>query len=143
MSSFIKFSVLLLVIIHTIGANTPCSSCGSNEIFTDCGNRCLESCNTGPATLCAVVCEIGCFCAPNFKRKNNRCVPENECGTPQSCPFENMEWRYGNECRENCLKPKKGCPRGREYNCHCKKPLKWDPNAQKCVSLSECSTTAR
>lgn len=57
--------------------------CKANEIFTDCGNTCEESC---PFTgrICPEACEEGCFCDKDHARFGDMCIPKWHCDTPGS-----------------------------------------------------------
>ena len=56
--------------------------CGKNEVFTDCGSACVETCNYQPE-ICTEQCVTGCFCGNGYVRSNNGtnsvCIPRNEC----------------------------------------------------------------
>ncbi|CAF3150445.1 unnamed protein product [Rotaria sp. Silwood2] len=57
--------------------------CGNNEVFTDCGTACVETCNYQPE-ICTEQCVTGCYCRrPDYVRINNStnsvCIPRNQC----------------------------------------------------------------
>lgn len=58
--------------------------CGNNEVFTDCGTACVESCTHKPQ-ICTEQCVLGCFCRLDYVRASNTtnspCVPRNKCPT--------------------------------------------------------------
>ncbi|CAF3491210.1 unnamed protein product [Rotaria sp. Silwood2] len=58
-----------------------CCQC-QNEQFTTCGTACPETCNYKPEA-CTKQCVAGCFCKPNYVRKDNstnsHCISRDEC----------------------------------------------------------------
>lgn len=60
----------------------PQQCCGENEIFTDCGSACVETCQKKPQ-ICTEQCVAGCFCRWDHVRVNNStdssCIPHNQC----------------------------------------------------------------
>ncbi|CAF3152891.1 unnamed protein product [Rotaria sp. Silwood2] len=55
---------------------------GQNEQYTSCGTACPETCDYKPE-VCTKQCVAGCFCNPNYVRKDNNtnspCIERNEC----------------------------------------------------------------
>ncbi|CAF3351413.1 unnamed protein product [Rotaria sp. Silwood1] len=61
----------------------PKECCGMNEVFTDCGSACPETCNNKPE-FCTEQCITGCFCRlSDYVRMNNStgslCIHRNVC----------------------------------------------------------------
>ncbi|XP_058828143.1 von Willebrand factor-like [Topomyia yanbarensis] len=60
----------------------PNEICGPNEIFSNCGPSCPQTCESlfMGEQPCGLRCEIGCFCQEGLIRKaNGECVHPSEC----------------------------------------------------------------
>ena len=77
------------------------NSCGTNEVWNDCGNECAERycCSTDndpkghcKNSICPEVCEPRCECGQGFARdrRTGQCILKEECVNPPVCP-ENEE----------------------------------------------------
>jgi hypothetical protein len=55
---------------------------GQNELYKKCGTKCPETCDSG-TQICDKQCVPGCFCKPNFIRKDNStnslCIERSKC----------------------------------------------------------------
>lgn len=56
---------------------------GLNEVFTECGSACVETCNYKPDS-CTEQCVMGCFCkSSDYVRRDNttgsNCIHRSEC----------------------------------------------------------------
>ncbi|XP_054162915.1 zonadhesin-like [Oppia nitens] len=67
----------------SVPVNQKPQSCGENEVFTDCGTHCGETCDEiGTWVKCPRkrMCIAGCFCRTGFFRDvNDDCVPQRQC----------------------------------------------------------------
>ncbi|CAD6191694.1 unnamed protein product [Caenorhabditis auriculariae] len=86
-------------------------TCGPNENFTECYNRCAEKKCPIPGIeanrLCPASCTRGCACQPGFYRNvHQKCVSEKECSTlsspPDNCPINETL----SDCFNSCSEPK-------------------------------------
>ncbi|XP_055677620.1 zonadhesin-like isoform X2 [Lutzomyia longipalpis] len=86
----------------------PNKKCAANEVYSDCGTSCQDSCD--PNVVCAQVCLKGCYCQPGYARVNGVCVPRSKCPTPPpppTCKANEVYLECGGACQDDCdqLKP--------------------------------------
>ncbi|KAH7001271.1 hypothetical protein EDB80DRAFT_721903 [Ilyonectria destructans] len=60
-------------------ANPKCT--GKNEVWSDCGTACPQTCTTPPDTICIDMCQSGCFCKSGYVRNKSggTCIPQSKC----------------------------------------------------------------
>lgn len=87
-------------------------NCSDNEVYTECGPRCYQTCAFQPRngggrrarSVCEGTssCQTGCFCKSGYVRFNGMCIPNDDCPTrPCSIPYE--EYRNcGTPCVLSC-----------------------------------------
>ncbi|XP_059622094.1 zonadhesin-like [Phlebotomus argentipes] len=106
-----------------------------NEIFTTCGNTCLEQCG---ADVCPEICETGCYCRPGYSRVQGVCVPTSTCPT---CA-ENEVYTYcGSACTDPCQTRGQICYDACKEGCFCQDGYSRVEPGSPCVPDSECSST--
>ncbi|XP_054163113.1 zonadhesin-like [Oppia nitens] len=104
--------------------------CPLNEMYSDCGNRCMESLeNKRNDVECdQSLCDVGCFCLPPMFRNNEGLCVEIQAPTekPQECKLDEEMTECGNRCLE-ALENKEQqwvCPLDLcEFGCFCKNGL--------------------
>ncbi|XP_055698631.1 zonadhesin-like [Phlebotomus papatasi] len=115
-----------------------CTTCsGENEQFYECGNPCLENCPI--PEICTLQCVKGCFCKPNHVRlfPGGPCVPEWQCLTQCTRPFEELS-SCGNNCTELCPRPGRACNKNCWRGCFCKKGYYRAHYDGLCIPESKC-----
>lgn len=82
MSSFLLFLGFIITCQLFIGCILGDTDCNPSEfeLYKDCGDRCLESCEPDPS--CTNTCVSGCFCRDGYKREYDTCVEEEFCEPP-------------------------------------------------------------
>uniref|UniRef100_A0A336LED8 CSON008129 protein n=1 Tax=Culicoides sonorensis TaxID=179676 RepID=A0A336LED8_CULSO len=110
------------------------------ESWSDCGNRCFESCTWTQDTLCPTVCDVGCFCDAGFKRdRHNKCVPADMCSNVVKNCGPNEKWtENGNRCVEDCSLIPRECAPIFETGCFCKSGYKRHNKTGRCVKEKNC-----
>ncbi|EAT48610.1 AAEL000369-PA [Aedes aegypti] len=76
-----RVAILVLAVVGVIYA-ASCPPCGPNEVYSECGTACPETCdNLGENIPCVLMCVPGCFCQPGYVRNNvtGACVKPCEC----------------------------------------------------------------
>lgn len=161
---FLALFFVFYVLLVQVQCENTCTS--PHEGHGVCSDKCAESCVEEPS--CTDTCVSGCVCQSGYKRIEGTCVPQNMCdsgtsttdssttpisisSTPSSSTTtsssttlsnefldENREWREGNDCLENCHKPKDDCPKGKKWGWYCKRGMKWMPKIQECVRPQDC-----
>ncbi|XP_037041470.1 uncharacterized protein LOC119078121 isoform X2 [Bradysia coprophila] len=68
--------------------------CPLNEVYNECGSSCPATCNNykNPPTMCNMMCNVGCECAPGYVRNeaDNTCCLESECPATNKKRIANM-----------------------------------------------------
>ncbi|XP_063697699.1 inducible metalloproteinase inhibitor protein-like [Culicoides brevitarsis] len=115
----------------------PQIQCGKNEVYTDCGNPCTDSCPDG--RVCTMQCREMCICADGFKRNSNGvCIEEKLCSVSSvKCKDPNELYYFDNVCTENCFGYLMRCEK-QEWGCYCKDGYKRDSNTGKCIPAEQC-----
>lgn len=125
----------------------PEIECRRNEVFSDCGDRCEEECDSySKSRNCPQSCQYGCFCKPGFSRMFGTCVPKRMCHRrtttttttttttkptptdpptekPVVCPANEFFSKCGSSCREQCSTGEV-CPEVCQTGCFCKSGFK-------------------
>ncbi|XP_055715950.1 fibrillin-2-like [Phlebotomus papatasi] len=75
-----------------------CTCDGANEVYR-VSSDCAESCDVNCATCADVATELGCYCAPGYRRNAaGDCVLEEDC----PCTGDNEIYKDGKTCEEEC-----------------------------------------
>ncbi|CAF1451396.1 unnamed protein product, partial [Rotaria sordida] len=123
-------------------------NCNENEEYTHCGTACPETCNYKPE-MCTEQCVQGCFCKPNYIRKDNStnspCILKDQCPkdtTPLNCN-ENEEYtNCGTACPETCNYKPETCTKQCVQGCFCKLNYVRKDNSTNspCILKDQCPT---
>lgn len=77
------------------------SDCSENEVYQDCGSKCVLSCRFASSVLEIMrskeeceqsVCVKGCFCKEGFARHGNKCVAIAECSVQKERNNKMLEY---------------------------------------------------
>ncbi|KAH6991133.1 hypothetical protein BKA56DRAFT_573880 [Ilyonectria sp. MPI-CAGE-AT-0026] len=57
------------------------TSMQKNEVWSDCGTACPQTCTTPPNTMCIDMCQSGCFCKSGYVRNKSggTCILQSKC----------------------------------------------------------------
>ncbi|CAF4115673.1 unnamed protein product, partial [Rotaria sordida] len=128
--------------------DTTSLNCNENEEYTNCGTACPETCNYKPK-MCTEQCVEGCFCKPNYVRKDNStnspCILKDQCPTdttPLNCSKNEVYNPCGSSCPPSCKdlcypQKHKLCTLQCVSGCFCKEGL-YRTEGGKCVVPKEC-----
>ncbi|CAF1210444.1 unnamed protein product [Rotaria sordida] len=157
MHSVFNIRILLLLIIgiayiqgNSIGSiqSKFNDKCDPHEEYKNCGTACPERCDYKPE-ICTYQCVKGCFCKPNYVRKDNStnspCILKKQCpkkSLPLNCGKNKVYNPCGSSCPPSCkdlLYPQKPkfCTLQCVPGCFCKKGL-YSTEGGKCVVSKKC-----
>ena len=62
--------------------NISVASCAETYEYKECGSPCTKTCdNYEEDTICASVCQPGCFCPVGQVKHEGSCISTDECPT--------------------------------------------------------------
>ncbi|XP_037041474.1 von Willebrand factor-like isoform X6 [Bradysia coprophila] len=120
--------------------------CPLNEVYNECGSSCPATCNNykNPPTMCNMMCNVGCECAPGYVRNeaDNTCCLESECPAPEPvCALNQVYTTCGTACPltcENYNNPPQFCTMQCVVGCECNKGYVKKSDGSCCLP-SECT----